>query len=130
MSKKKDKKRLLVVEDESMIAKPLVDACRADGFDVLVAKDGKEGLAIALEEHPDLIVLDILMPKMSGLEMRRLLREDAWGRDVPIMFLTNVDQDHRPEGADDEHVTDYVVKSDWRLHDVVKLIRERAEESH
>ena len=78
--------RLLLVEDEPALARGLSDALRAQGFDVEIAVDGQRGLEMALSQRPDLILLDIMLPKMNGFEVCRTLRGN--GLDVPIVMLT------------------------------------------
>ena len=84
-------KKILIVEDEVVVALPLLDTLKKEGFDVIKAKDGEEGLAVALRDRPDLILLDILMPKMDGLTMMKKLRaENEWGKKAPIIFCKNL----------------------------------------
>ena len=78
--------RLLLVEDEPALARGLSDTLRAQGFDVQIATDGQRGLEMALSMRPDLILLDIMLPKMNGFEVCRTLRSQAL--DVPIVMLT------------------------------------------
>lgn len=130
----KDKKILVIeeVEDEKSLRDVLHDKFKLEGFNVLEAKDGEEGLAIALREHPDIILLDIVMPKMDGLTMMKKLREaNEWGKNVPIILLTNL-------GADDEKImksiTDntpafYLVKANYTIEDLVEKIKERLSRS-
>ncbi len=73
------KNKILIVEDEATICNALRDKLAGAGFLVLAAKNGEEGLKAALKERPDMILLDILMPKMDGLAMLKQLRENAWG---------------------------------------------------
>lgn len=81
-----DKKKILVVEDEKAIADILVFNLQREGYDTLVAYDGAEGLRCALEEAPDLILLDVMLPEMDGFEVCRTLR--AEGNNVPIIMIT------------------------------------------
>src|SRR6185312_13646530 len=83
-------KKILVVEDEASIALALGDKLAQEKFTVSKAVDGEEGLAVALREHPDLILLDLRMSKMTGLEMLDELRKDAWGKTANVMIMTNV----------------------------------------
>lgn len=83
-------KKILIVEDELILLEVLVDNLKDEGFNVLEARDGEEGLEVALKEKPDLILLDIMMPKMNGMTMLKKLRDDRWGSKVPVMVLTNV----------------------------------------
>lgn len=84
-------KTILVIEDEDSQRKILCEYLISKGFSVLEALDGIEGLAIALREHPCLILLDVRMPKMDGMTMMHKLRSDAWGKKAPIIILSNYD---------------------------------------
>jgi two-component system response regulator MprA len=117
-----------VIEDEQSLRNALRDKLVREGFVMLEAENGEEGLAIALREHPDLILLDIIMPKMDGITMMKKLRsENEWGKQVPIILLTNL-------SADDEKINQaitenepayYLVKSNWTINDLIDKIRER-----
>jgi CheY-like chemotaxis protein len=84
------KKTILLVEDEDVMRITLAGALETAGYEVLQAPDGEAGLALAQEKHPALILTDLKMPKMGGLQMIQALRTDAWGKDVEIIILTNV----------------------------------------
>jgi len=118
-------KSILVVEDELSLQKVLRDKLTREGFSVLEAKDGKEGLETALLEHPDLILLDIIMPVMDGMTMLSLLRKDDWGKNANVILLTNLSEAEKVAASHAKGVYDYLVKSDWKLADVVKKVRER-----
>ena len=94
-------------------------------FKVLAAGDGKAGLDIALAEKPDLILLDLLMPVMDGIAMLKRLRADSWGSDVPVMVMTNFSEVDKTAEAMEYGVRDYLVKSDWKLEDIVRKIDEK-----
>jgi len=120
-------KRILIIDDESSQRKALEDKFIREGFRILTAGNGEEGLKIALKEKPDIILLDIVMPKMDGMTMlRKLRRENSWGKGVPVILLTNL-------SADDEKITAiaidepayYLVKSDWTIEDILEKVRER-----
>lgn len=119
---------ILVVEDEFATRLTLIDNLASEGFNVLQAKDGVEGLAVASERHPDLILLDILMPRMNGLTMMQKLRtQDEYGKKVPIILLTVLSPD---EEKIMKHITEdkpayYLVKTDWKMSDVIEKIKER-----
>src|SRR5262249_14738834 len=78
--------KILIVEDEPGIVVGLKDNCEYEGFDVLVATNGEDGLRMALCDVPDLIVLDVMLPRLSGLDVCRAIRRK--GRDTPIIMLT------------------------------------------
>ncbi|OGH69013.1 MAG: hypothetical protein A3D53_03865 [Candidatus Magasanikbacteria bacterium RIFCSPHIGHO2_02_FULL_45_10] len=119
-------KKILVVEDEPDMRQALVESLRYEGFDVLQAANGVEGLEEALARRPDLIILDILMPKMDGMEMMKKLRQsDSWGRKVPIILLTNLSADDKiMQGIVEDEPSYYLIKSDWKIPDVIEKVRE------
>src|SRR3989344_833736 len=126
----KNKKILVIeeVEDDISLRNVLHDKFSLEGFSVLEAKDGEEGLATALREHPDIILLDIVMPKMDGLTMMKKLREaNEWGKNVPIILLTNLDasDDKINQAIADNEPAYYLVKSNYTIEDLVEKIRER-----
>lgn len=125
MKIKKHSKKILIVEDELDLRKALVDELTLSGFVVLEAKNGKEGLACALKEHPDLILLDIVMPEMDGMAMMKKLREDVWGETAPIIMLTNLSaNDKIIQGVVENEPLYYLVKSDWKIGDVIAKVEE------
>ena len=120
-------KTILVVEDEKSLRDAIMHILGLKKFIPLEAKDGKEGVEIALGKHPDLILLDLLMPVMDGMTALKKIREDAvWGARVPVVILTNL------SATEEQLVKDmvtrkpmhYLIKSDWEIHDVVKKIEE------
>lgn len=119
------KKIILVVEDEDPLRMVLKDVLTVEGYGILEAKNGIEGLDMALREHPDLILLDILMPKMDGLEMLKKLREDEWGRKAPVIVLTNLSDNEDIARAVEEDVFEYFVKTDIKINEVIARIREK-----
>ena len=119
------KQSILIVDDEVSLRNALSDKLRHEGFIVLEAKNGEEGLNVALRDHPDLILLDIVMPVTDGITMLKNLREDEWGRDVKVIMLTNLDGNGKVADAIIWGTQDYLVKSDWKLEDVVAKIRKR-----
>ena len=116
---------ILIIEDEKNMSSILCDRFELEGFLVDKAFNGMTGLAKALDNHPDIILLDIAMPKMDGITMMKKLRKTVWGKTVPIVFLTNLEQDidtitQYSNGASLE----YMVKVNCRLDDIVKKVRE------
>ena len=121
-------KKILIIEDEKSLRGALVDFLLLKNYIPLEAKNGKEGLEIALLQHPDIILLDLIMPEMDGMTTLKKIREDAWGAQVPIIILTNLSPTKEQSstiGTDltaIDSLTHYLIKSDWKLHDVVKEI--------
>lgn len=121
----KTKSKILIIEDECSLRKALADKFTKEGFMVIEAKDGEEGLKLALKEKPDLILLDIIMPKMDGITMLGKLREDKWGKDVRVIILTNLEDENKVMESVQKGAYDYLIKSDWKLEDVVKKAKEK-----
>jgi two-component system, OmpR family, alkaline phosphatase synthesis response regulator PhoP len=117
-------KKILFVEDEIAMLNALANKFKQEGFEIFTASDGEEGVKVALKEKPDLLMLDIIMPKLDGLGVIKEVRENAkWGKDVPIIMLTNLsDPEHVSEAAK-YGVYDFLVKTDWRLDEVVQMVR-------
>ncbi len=122
------KQTILIVEDDIPELNALRDKLINEGFSTFEAKNGEEGLGVALLQHPDLILLDIVMPVMDGITMLKKLREDEWGKGVKVIILTNLSDVEKVSEAIMQGSHDYLVKSDWKLEDVVIKIRERLAE--
>ena len=117
--------KILIVEDELPMLNALKDKLTAEGFQAIGAKNGQEGLDLALKEHPDLILLDIIMPKMDGITMMKNIRADLWGSKVPIIILSNLNPDNNViKTIEDNNPSFYLVKSDWNINDIVTKIRD------
>ena len=119
-------KKILIVEDEAPLRNAVSDILTFEGFDVFRAKNGQEGLDLALAEHPDLILLDLMMPVMDGLTMLEKLRQDPeYGKDAQVILLTNINDPEKVAQATEAGSYDFLVKSDWNIEDVVKEIKQR-----
>lgn len=114
---------ILIVEDEHALQDALVKKLGHEGYTVVAAKNGEEGLTLALEQHPHLIFLDILMPHMDGLEMLRRLRQDPWGKDAHVIMLTNLENTDSVSAAAQGGSFEYLIKSDWSLEDLVEKVK-------
>lgn len=121
------KKLILIVEDEKTLFNALDMKLESAGFRTLGARDGEECLAVATKEHPDLILMDIVMPKMDGMTALSKLREDEWGKDVPVIILTNLSSAEDISRATKKGVYDYLVKANWKLEDVVEKVKKTLE---
>ena len=118
-----NKNKILIVEDEGSLRSVLRDKFVLEGFSILEAKDGEEGLKIALQEHPDLILLDLLMPKMNGIEMAKKLRQDDWGKNVKIIILTNLNEVEKVQRELEGSIYEYLVKSDVKINEIVEKVK-------
>lgn len=122
------KKTILIVEDELAYQQLLKDRLIKEGFNVLQAHNGEDGLAMALDKHPDLMLLDVVMPKLNGMELLRRLREDEkWGKSVPVFILTNLssDDEQRINDVTELLPTYYLEKTKASLADIIEKIKDR-----
>ena len=122
-------KKILLVEDDKVLLNVLRDKLSGEGFEVLGASNGKDGLDLALKFHPDLIMADVLMPIMDGMEMVQKLREDDWGKKVSIIILTNLNNEKNVADFIEKGAYDYLVKANWSLEEVVKRVKEKLGEN-
>jgi len=103
-------KKILVCDDEPYILMALTDAVEMEGYDCVTAVNGKEALQKAREEHPDLIMLDIMMPFMDGYEVCRELKADPTTRDIPVIMLTAKSQQLDIQKGKEVGADDYITK--------------------
>lgn len=116
-------KQILFIEDESALQKTIGESLRQEGFEVLSALDGKIGARIAKEKRPDLIILDLVLPKKDGFEVLEDLKEGEGTKDIPVIVLTNLEDLKGIQRAIDLGATTYLVKSNYRLDEVVEKIK-------
>ena len=115
---------VLIIEDEKLLADALKRKLERSGFSVFIAIDGAEGLEFALDKHPDLILLDIVMPIMDGITVLDRIREDEWGAKVPVLILSNLSDAESIKESKANGINDYLIKTDWKISDVVKKVKE------
>ncbi|MBI5456881.1 response regulator [Candidatus Kaiserbacteria bacterium] len=112
------KKTILIAEDDALLRNALVDKLAREGFNALEARTGAQCLRLAFQHHPELIILDIMMPGLDGREVLKKLRIDPWGAHARILVLTNLGSGEI--GIDVNDVDGHLVKSDTRIGDVIK----------
>lgn len=117
-------KNILVVEDSPLLRAVVRDALLSGGFAVSEAENGKVGLEKALAEHPDLIMLDLIMPVMDGMSMFKELRADAWGALVPVIMFSDADGDKVTSWVNGEKL-DFFKKDNWMIEEVVTKVKDR-----
>ena len=116
-------KTILFIEDEGALQKTLGDVLSKEGYKILAALDGEVGARLAKEKTPDLILLDLVLPKMTGLEVLKQLRGDEETKDIPVIVLTNSEDMQDIQQVMDLGATTYLVKSNYELQEVVKRIQ-------
>lgn len=117
-------KKILLVEDDDTLANVYQTRLAAEGFDLRRVPNGEEALATALQYHPDLIVLDVMMPKVSGFDVLDILRNTPETTNVKVIMLTALSQDSDRERAQSLGVDDYLIKSQVVIADVVSRIKQ------
>ena len=119
-------KTILIIENEIAMSKALRAKLKLDGFEIIQAGNGEEGLEMALNKHPDLIMLDIIMPKMNGIEVLKKIRKNKkWGAEAKIIMLSNLNDVESVSKVAQYKVYDFLVKTDWRLDDIAKLVKNK-----
>lgn len=116
-------KRILMVEDDNDLANVYLLRLKTEGFDVKRVNNGEDALAAAIAYNPDLILLDVMMPKVSGFDVLDILRNTPETANVKIIMLTALGKDSDRERAEGLGVDDYLVKSEVVIADVVKHIK-------
>ncbi len=119
-----NKKKILIVEDDSKMQMALAEFFSSDGFDVVKASDGEEGIVLAKKENPDIILLDIILPKKDGYEVVSDLKSEETTKNIPVVILTNLGSVNDVEKAIKLGATTYLVKSEYGLEEIVKKVKE------
>ena len=110
--------RILVVEDDRFLRRACEASLRERGFEVIIAEDGEDGLRLARAAPPDLILLDLLMPKLCGIEMLRALRERPETAAIPVVILSNSSRDEDKQQALQLGASGYYVKANLSLREL------------
>ncbi|MFA6594381.1 MAG: response regulator [Candidatus Buchananbacteria bacterium] len=118
-------KKLLIIDDEPIVLKALSAQFNSKQIKVLTATDGVEGWKTAKKEKPDLILLDLVMPKMDGLEMLAKLRKNKWGKKAEVVILSNLSDSSKVAQAVALGTFEYLVKVDWNVADVAAKVKKK-----
>src|SRR5436853_6438336 len=116
--------KLMLVEDDNNLREIYEARLQAEGYAIVTAKDGEEALVVAKAEKPDLIIADVMMPKISGFEMLDILRNTDGLKDVKVIMLTALGQSDDQQRATRLGADRYLVKSQVTLEDIVKAAHE------
>lgn len=117
--------KVLVIDDKKLSRDPIVSELKNNNFEILEAEDGEVGIMSSFYDHPDLILLDIVMPKMDGVGVMEKLRSDPWGKNVPLIILTSEDTSEKLlEAIEKFSPAFYLVKDKVNPSIIVQKVKE------
>lgn len=116
--------KIAIIEDDPVINQMYRMKFEADGFDVQIADNGKRGVALVEEFEPNIILLDLQMPNMNGAEALKEIRAHDWGKDIPVIILTNLGEEEAPKELKALGIHSYIVKADLTPRQVVGRVKE------
>jgi DNA-binding response OmpR family regulator len=116
--------KILFIEDESAVQKTVGEVLKQEGYEVISALDGEIGLRLAQTNKPDLILLDLILPKLHGLEVLKGLKENEQTKQIPVIVLTNLEDMSDIEKALEIGATTYLVKENYSLEEIVEKVKE------
>ncbi|MDD4874820.1 MAG: response regulator [Candidatus Pacebacteria bacterium] len=117
------KLKILVVEDEQILAEMYQDKFKKEGFEVIAAKDGKEGIKMMREQKPALVLLDILLPNENGIDFLKKQKKDPELSSIPIIVFSNFDDPETKKETLDLGVKEYLIKSNHNPREIVEQIK-------
>jgi len=116
-------KKILFIEDESALQKTFGEILKQEGYEMISALDGETGLRLAKSEKPDLILLDLILPKMHGFDVLKKIKEDKEIKNIPVIVLTNLEDIKDVDRAIGLGATTYLVKAQYSLEEIVEKIK-------
>jgi len=116
--------KIAIIEDDQVISQMYRMKFEADGFDVQLAKNGKHGVELVEAFLPDMILLDLQMPEMNGVEALSIIRKNEWGKDIPVIILTNLGEEEAPKEIRSLGIHSYIVKANLTPRQVVQRVKE------
>ena len=119
-----ERKLILLVEDDKFLAELYATKLKLENFTVLLAADGEKGVKLASEKNPDLILLDIILPKMDGFEVLKKIKANKSLKNIPIILLTNLSQKDEVQKGLALGAVDYLIKAHFMPSEVVKKIKQ------
>lgn len=116
--------KIAIIEDDPVINQMYRMKFEADGFDVEVASDGQHGVELVRDFQPDIVLLDLQMPRMNGAEALMEIRKTKFGQNLPVLILTNLGEEEAPSVLKQLNVLSYIVKADLTPKQVVTRVKE------
>jgi DNA-binding response OmpR family regulator len=117
-------KKILFIEDESALQKSIAEILKKEGYETISAFNGESGLKLAKEKKPDLILLDLILPKLDGFAVLEKLKEDKETKEIPVIVLTNLEDVKDVGRALELGATTYLVKAQYNLEEVLEKIKQ------
>jgi CheY-like chemotaxis protein len=118
-------KKILIIEDEEILMNLLQRKLIQEGYDVAIARDGDEGLKLMKEIFPDLILLDILMPRMGGIEVMEAMQKDSDLKNIPVVIISNSGQPVEIDKAQSLGAKDWLIKTEFDPQEVVEKVKKQ-----
>jgi len=115
--------KILLVEDDNFLLNMYADKFRSEGFEVYIADNGVKALKLTKEKLPDVILLDVMLPKMDGFEVLQELKKDASTRNIPVILLTNLSQKEEVKRGHDLGADDFLIKAHFMPQEVVDKVK-------
>lgn len=116
--------KIAIIEDDSVIAQMYRMKFEAEGFEVQTAENGKLGVELCEQFRPDMILLDLKMPEMSGEEALKLIRSSSWGKTTPVIILTNLGEEEAPKSLQSLGIHSYIVKAELTPRQVTERVKQ------
>jgi two-component system phosphate regulon response regulator PhoB len=117
--------KIAIIEDDQAISQMYRFKFESEGYQVETAENGKLGLELTESLKPDIILLDLMMPEMTGDEMLKKLREEPWGKDIKVIILTNMGEQEVPESVKVLGVSDIILKADMTPRQVAEIVKKQ-----
>lgn len=117
-------KKILIVEDDNFLQKALSYSLQENNFDIISAIEGDQVLPLIKREKPDLILLDIILPKKDGFVIMEELKNDPTTADIPVIFITNLGQKEDVKKGLDLGASGYIIKAHFKISDIIEKINE------
>lgn len=119
----KNNHKVAIIEDDIAINQMYRMKFESEGFEVITAADGEDGLAVIEDEKPDIVLLDLMMPILTGEEVLSAMRGSAWGKNMPVIILTNMGENEAPKSISKNGVLDFIVKAQMTPSEVAAVVK-------
>jgi len=116
--------KIAVIEDDAVISQMYRMKFEADGFDIQLANNGLHGIELVEAFNPDIILLDLQMPEMNGVDALKIIRKNDWGKDIPVIILTNLGEEEAPKELRALGINSYIVKANLTPRQVVQRVKD------